>query len=236
MTFGRFSRERRFPQRPMGAAWLIFGAIMLLFICGCTGLFLHAVTSGGGDKSGSKAATAQPVVPANSPGGVNPSATKHVMPNVVGVRLTEAEKRLKAAGFTKIHSTDASGKRRLVVDHDNWVVRIQQPAVGAPGSDDTQVNLQVTKPTDTATTAPASTGVVPNVVCRDLQTAQDALQAAGFYVLSSQDGTGKGRHQILDRNWVVTAQSAAAGTRPKLSTRITLTVVKFGEPTNGCPT
>jgi hypothetical protein len=46
------------------------------------------------------------------------------------------------------------------------------------------------------------------VVCKDLQTAQDTMQAAGFYNLGSADGTGQGRAQVADRNWVVIAQSA----------------------------
>ena len=50
------------------------------------------------------------------------------------------------------------------------------------------------------------------------------------------DGTGKGRLQILDRDWVVIAQSPAPGTKPDLLTRVVLTAVKYGEPTgrSGC--
>ena len=82
-----------------------------------------------------------------------------------------------------------------------------------------------------------STGTLPNVVCKDLQAAQDTLQAAGFYNLGSEDGTGQGRAQLIDRNWVVVAQSARAGSAPSPTTRIVLTAVKYGEPTgnSGCP-
>ncbi|HEX5497002.1 MAG TPA: hypothetical protein VFX70_20765, partial [Mycobacteriales bacterium] len=70
----------------------------------------------------------------------------------------------------------------------------------------------------------------------DLQAGQDALQAAGFINLGSRDGSGRGRMQIIDRNWVVTGQSARPGSRPGAGTRIVLTAVKFGEPTgkSGC--
>jgi hypothetical protein len=42
--------------------------------------------------------------------------------------------------------------------------------------------------------------------------------------------------QVVDRNWVVIRQSVAAGARPDKKARITLTAVKFGEPTgdSGC--
>ena len=50
------------------------------------------------------------------------------------------------------------------------------------------------------------------------------------------DGGGQGRMQILDRDWVVIAQSVPAGSKPRLSQRIVLTSVKYGEPTgsSGC--
>ena len=63
------------------------------------------------------------------------------------------------------------------------------------------------------------------------------LQAAGFYNLGSEDGTGQGRAQLIDRNWVVITQSVPAGRTRGPSTRIVLTAVKYGEPTgsSGCP-
>ena len=77
---------------------------------------------------------------------------------------------------------------------------------------------------------------MPNVTCMNLQDAQNTLQSAGFFNLASVDGLGQGRQQILDRDWLVTKQSAVAGSRPKLLTRIVLTAVKYGESTgdSGC--
>ncbi len=74
------------------------------------------------------------------------------------------------------------------------------------------------------------------MTCMNLQDAQNTLQSAGFFNLASMDGLGQGRQQILDRDWLVTKQSAAAGSRPKLLTRIVLTAVKYGESTgaSGC--
>jgi hypothetical protein len=55
-------------------------------------------------------------------------------------------------------------------------------------------------------------GTMPNVVCMDLQQAQDTIQAAGVFFSRSEDATGEGWMQIVDRNWIVVAQTPAPGT------------------------
>jgi hypothetical protein len=65
--------------------------------------------------------------------------------------------------------------------------------------------------TTSGNTSVAATIVVPNVVGKDLQFAQDTMQAAGLYHLTSHDSTGQGRSQVLDRNWQVTDQTPPAG-------------------------
>jgi len=157
------------------------------------------------------------------------------VPAVVGERLVDADRTLRAAGFAAVKPVDATGQDRVVLNPANWVVRGQDPAPGVRAGTGTVVTLRVAKLTD-ASTASAAPGVVANVVCRDLQTAQDTLQAAGFYNLASEDGTGRGRAQIIDRNWIVIRQSARPGSRPDRDTRIVLTAVKYGEPTgaSGC--
>jgi hypothetical protein len=57
------------------------------------------------------------------------------------------------------------------------------------------------------------------------------LRTAGFKDIALVDGAGKRRAVIVHQNWVVTAQSTAPGSRPDTMTKITLTVVKYGEPT-----
>ncbi|MGZ6880635.1 MAG: hypothetical protein ACXVGB_12165 [Mycobacteriaceae bacterium] len=52
---------------------------------------------------------------------------------------------------------------------------------------------------------------MPNVVCKNLQVAQDTIQAAGVFYSRSTDATGAGRMQVLDRNWVVVGQTPAPG-------------------------
>lgn len=242
MSFKGVGHMLPIARRRINPIWMLVGVVALLAVCGCSGLFFHSfgLDGSGRGKSSTSPTTGSSgaVVPAKPAGTERPATASgpHTVPNVIGVRLSAADDRLKAAGFTKVHVVDVTGKGRIVIDPAHWVVRVQEPAVGTKVAAATRITLRVGKVTDLATTAPAITGVVPNVVCRDLQTAQDALQDAGFYVLSSRDGTGKGRRQIIDRNWVVTAQSVAAGAHPRLATRVTLTVVKSGEPNTRCPT
>ena len=73
---------------------------------------------------------------------------------------------------------------------------------------------------------------MPNVVCMNLQEAQDTIQRAGVFFSRSFDGTGKGRMQIFDRNWIVVSQEPASGT-PIGEGDANLGAVKYGEP-NSC--
>lgn len=69
---------------------------------------------------------------------------------------------------------------------------------------------------------------MPNVVCMNLQAAQDLIQQAGVFYSRSEDATGAGRMQILDRNWVVVAQTPAVGV-PIGEGDAVLSAVKKGE-------
>lgn len=57
-----------------------------------------------------------------------------------------------------------------------------------------------------------SSATLPDMAGKGLQSAQDEAQAAGFYHLTSHDALGRGRNQILDRNWKVCSQVPAPGT------------------------
>ena len=91
----------------------------------------------------------------------------------------------------------------------------------------------------TSTAPPTTSGAMftmPNEVGKVLQDAQDDIQRVShdpvFYT-SSKDATGRGRHQILDRDWKVCAQNVPAGRRVERSTvLITFSVVKLAE---SCP-
>lgn len=91
-----------------------------------------------------------------------------------------------------------------------------------------------TTPPTTAppTTAPPAS-LMPDVVCMNLQDAQDYIQSTTDVFLSlSEDATGQGRSQIMDSNWIVVAQRPAPGT-PIGEGDAVLSVVKIGEP-NDC--
>src|SRR4051812_10583288 len=72
---------------------------------------------------------------------------------------------------------------------------------------------------------PARRGVVPDVVCMDLQLAQDKAQAAGVR-FAAQD-VGGDRRQVNDRDWVVVSQTPPAG-RP--SGHLMVRVLAYGDP------
>lgn len=87
--------------------------------------------------------------------------------------------------------------------------------------------------TDTAPPVANSAARVPmpSVVCMNLQAAQDLIQTAGVFYSRSEDATGRGRSQVVDRNWVVVSQRPAPGT-PIGEGDAVLSVVKVGEPTD----
>jgi hypothetical protein len=100
---------------------------------------------------------------------------------------------------------------------------------------------EIPPPTDTAsvaeeTTLPEETQssaiLMPDVVCMNLQKAQDTIQEAGVFFSRSFDATGRGRRQILDRNWIVVSQTPDAG-EPIEEGDAKLGAVKKGEP-NPC--
>jgi hypothetical protein len=77
---------------------------------------------------------------------------------------------------------------------------------------------------------------MPNLIGKDLQGAQDAIQSLTLgeaWYSGSTDLTGQGRAQIVDRNWVVCTSTPPAGTRFNVETKINFGVVKID--TEKCP-
>ncbi len=70
--------------------------------------------------------------------------------------------------------------------------------------------------------------LMPDVVCMDLQAAQNEIQDHGVFLSRSEDATGEGRRQLYDRNWVVVAQDPAPG-EPIGERDAVLSVVKDDE-------
>ena len=74
---------------------------------------------------------------------------------------------------------------------------------------------------------------MPDVICMNLQEAQDEIQDHGVFLSGSVDATGQGRNQIIDSNWQVVGQDPDAGA-PIGEFDATLFVVKYGEEPNPC--
>ena len=69
---------------------------------------------------------------------------------------------------------------------------------------------------------------MPDVMCRNLQEAQDTIQRAGVFFSRSEDATGADRNQVIDSNWLVVGQTPAPGS-PIGEGDAVLSVVKYGE-------
>lgn len=78
----------------------------------------------------------------------------------------------------------------------------------------------------------AATKTVPNLIGKGLQSAQDQVQAAGFYILTSHDSLGRDRMQVFDRDWKVCSQKPAAGSSVSVDTKLDFGAVKTDET---CP-
>ena len=70
---------------------------------------------------------------------------------------------------------------------------------------------------------------MPLLVGRNLQVAQNLLQARGSYLLTQTDGSGQDRFQMVDYNWKVCAQDPAAGAVVDIATLVELVTVKSSE-------
>ncbi|MET7620541.1 hypothetical protein [Streptomyces sp. NPDC005408] len=109
------------------------------------------------------------------------------------------------------------------------------PKTGSPAPTTSEPTKEPTAespvPTTPTATEEVKTAELPNLVGKGLQSAQDAAQAAGFYVLTSHDSLGRGRNQVLDRNWKVCFQTPKPGRR-STDTEIDLGAVKLEET---CP-
>jgi len=86
------------------------------------------------------------------------------------------------------------------------------------------------------TAAAEQSWTMPNLIGMDLQGAQDAIQSltrGSVWYSGSSDLTGKGRAQILDRNWQVCTSTPAPGARITSTTAIRFGVVRIDTET--CP-
>jgi hypothetical protein len=181
-----------------------------------------------------EAATSAPAScgrPEDAPGFETPARTG-VVPNVVCMDLQLAQDKGQAAGFTRMLSVDASGLRRRQVNDQDWVVVSQSPPAGTRASSRTQIVFRALRYGERgAPPAPDRNraGRMPKLACFDLQEAQDTLQSAGFYTMTSRDASGRGRRQVVDRDWTVTGQTPSPGGTYRKTTEVVLRAVKDGE-------
>ncbi len=83
-----------------------------------------------------------------------------------------------------------------------------------------------------ATSSASVVKAVPDLVGKGLATAETDAQAAGFGSITTHDASGRGRIQILDRDWQVCSQAPPAGSSTSTATQLSLGVVKLDET---CP-
>jgi beta-lactam-binding protein with PASTA domain len=77
---------------------------------------------------------------------------------------------------------------------------------------------------------------MPNLVGRNLQDAQDAIQALtddDVFFSGSTDLTGKGRAQVMDRNWQVCTSTPPPGSSIAAGSQIDFGVVRIDS--ESCP-
>lgn len=98
------------------------------------------------------------------------------------------------------------------------------------------VSTPAAVPASAAPSAPAvgtaASWTMPSLVGRNLQDAQDAIQALTgntIFFTKSHDATGAGRHQILDRDWKVCSQNVKPGAKITSDTAIDFGAAKLGE-------
>ena len=105
-------------------------------------------------------------------------------------------------------------------------------AVAAVATSCAASQLGTTSTPGTSASPVVSHWAMPNEVGSVLQDAQDAIQKLTGNVVfftGSHDAGGRGRHQILDRDWKVCDQNVAPGTQIQAGSKIDFGVVKLAE-------
>jgi hypothetical protein len=211
--------------------------MLLLGACSAPGTdTVGAVTNSVSADAGSIAsgeprpAQTQPV-PSEPDGAAPPKVTaapSGVLANLVGKGLQAAQDRAQDAGFTRLTSHDASGRKRVQILDRDWRVCFQTPAPGRR-SRDTRVYFGAVKLGERCPKRdhgdPANLRM-PNLRGRSAAAALAALALDAS--ISWRDGSGAGRKLLLPTNWKVCAQKPAPGAR-LTGAAVTLTVVKLRE-------
>jgi hypothetical protein len=106
---------------------------------------------------------------------------------------------------------------------------------GSTSSPATAPSASVAAPSTSASTVQES-WTMPDLTGRNLQDAQDAIQALTnntVFYSGSTDLTGQGRKQVMDRNWQVCTSTPAPGATLTKGTAIDFGVVRMDS--ESCP-
>ena len=136
-----------------------------------------------------------------------------------------------AIGLTLIILSGCSASTDTSSLEDNESKTSEETIATAPEETTTSAPTMTTLLPETTTTA-ALVVLMPNVVCMNLQAAQDEIQKYGVFFSRSDDASGMNRSQILDRNWIVVKQTPLPG-QPVTELEAVLSAVKIGESTGG---
>ena len=136
-----------------------------------------------------------------------------------------------AIGLTLVTLSGCSASTDATSSEDNESKTTEETVATASEETTTSASTMTTLPAETTTTS-ALVVLMPNVVCMNLQAAQDEIQKYGVFFSRSDDATGMNRSQILDRNWIVVKQTPLPG-QPVTELEAVLSAVKIGESTGG---
>jgi len=136
-----------------------------------------------------------------------------------------------AIGLTLVTLSGCSASTDATSSEDNESKTTEETVTMASEETTTSASTMTTLLAETTTTA-APVVLMPNVVCMNLQAAQDEIQKYGVFFSRSDDATGMNRSQILDRNWIVVKQTPLPG-QPVTELEAVLSAVKIGESTGG---
>jgi hypothetical protein len=145
---------------------------------------------------------------------------------LVGIGLQVAQDRAQEAGFRRLTSHDASGRKRVQVFDKDWKVCYQTPSPGSRATD-TRVDFGAVKLSERCPGKDSGAAVtMPNLKGKSAATAIATLGVETD--ITWRDGMGADRAVLLPTNWRICAQKPKPGAR-YYGVEVTLTVVKNSE-------
>ncbi len=136
------------------------------------------------------------------------------------------------AALTGCGASDASSTAAASTTTPPVTTTVEAPASSLLGPEPSPDAVPpATVPVVSSASAPTLVPM-PNVMCMNLQAAQNLIQESGVFFSRSADATGKGRNQVVDSNWIVVGQTPDVGALIGEGDAV-LSAVKIGEP-NPC--